>query len=195
MTHLTDEQLLDAAELEREYDSPTASHLAACAACRGRLEELRTMLDAARTAADIHEPSPLFWDHFSARVDEAITDEPDPPSWGFRRFAWTIGAAIAAALLIAVSITTNRGAMSPEIAVTDRVPPESAPSGPLDLADDDSWQLIADLTPALEWDDVDETDIVRPGTSERALQALSDAERVELQRLLRIEMSERAPGS
>jgi hypothetical protein len=70
--HLSPENLVDIAEGTRlESASP---HLSSCDACRAQLGDLRAMLSAARDA-DVPEPSPLFWDHLSSRVSEAVAAE------------------------------------------------------------------------------------------------------------------------
>ncbi|MCC7177846.1 MAG: hypothetical protein IT177_05580 [Acidobacteria bacterium] len=69
MKHLTPDELIDAAEgtldVERQH------HVDTCEACRGEAEALRALLREA-TGMRLPEPSPLFWDHFSARVRAAV---------------------------------------------------------------------------------------------------------------------------
>ena len=58
------------------------THVEACAACRDQVATLTASL--ALTRADrVPEPSPLFWDHFSTRVSDAVREEPEVrPRWG-----------------------------------------------------------------------------------------------------------------
>ena len=115
MAHLTPAQLVDLAEgTESERGVP---HLAHCDACRGALAELRaTMADVARN--DVLEPSPLFWDHLSARVREAVANEkPGRSSWIGRwlrpRF---IAPVLAGALALVVIVTlAGRTAKAPAL--------------------------------------------------------------------------------
>ncbi|HMJ87729.1 MAG TPA: hypothetical protein VK504_31355, partial [Vicinamibacterales bacterium] len=79
--HLQPDELIDLAEGTRAESS--ATHLAECAVCRLQLEELKAMLSTAADV-DVPEPSPLFWDHFSARVRQAVDAEGAP-----RRSFWT----------------------------------------------------------------------------------------------------------
>src|SRR5215831_9250528 len=78
MGHLTPALLVDLAEgIESEHSVP---HLAGCDACRRALAELRaTMIDVrpehSENPGDVPEPSPLFWDHLSARVREATAEQ------------------------------------------------------------------------------------------------------------------------
>src|SRR5262245_17694670 len=96
--HLTHEELLELAEGTRLESS--APHLAACGECRDELAGLRAMLSAA-TEADVPEPSPLFWDHFSARVRAAVaveqagTEKRAMPDW----LSWKIALPVAACLI------------------------------------------------------------------------------------------------
>ena len=71
--HLQPDELVDLAEgTQAEASRP---HLAACEACRRRLADLKAMMSAA-VDVGVPEPSPLFWDHFSNRVHDAVAAEP-----------------------------------------------------------------------------------------------------------------------
>src|SRR5258705_10923481 len=70
--HLNADDLVDLAEGARPESS--APHLAACPQCRAHLEELRGTMSAIADV-DVPEPSPLFWDHFSQRVHDAVATE------------------------------------------------------------------------------------------------------------------------
>src|SRR5215467_3453627 len=80
MGHLTPALLVDLAEgIKAEHSVP---HLARCDACRRALAELRaTMADVGGPGnpenddGDVPEPSPLFWDHLSSRVREAVVEQ------------------------------------------------------------------------------------------------------------------------
>jgi hypothetical protein len=71
--HLSPEEFVDA--LEGTASSVSATHLRECESCRAELADMRSVLDDAR-AVEASEPSPLFWDHFSARVKGATLQEP-----------------------------------------------------------------------------------------------------------------------
>jgi hypothetical protein len=75
--HLKPEELVDLAE--GTVAEAKVPHLAACAVCRSQLEMLRSM-DARARDFDVPEPSPLFWDHLSSRVHDAIAAEGAQPS-------------------------------------------------------------------------------------------------------------------
>src|SRR4051794_29807445 len=74
--HLNAEELVDIAEGTRGESA--APHLAGCEPCRAQLRELRAMMATARDV-DVPEPSPLFWDHLSARISDAIAAAPGQP--------------------------------------------------------------------------------------------------------------------
>jgi hypothetical protein len=79
MRHLSPELLIDLAEGTRPESS--AGHLAECGECRQQLADLREMM-AVAVSAEMPEPSPLFWDHLSARVRTAVAEDVEhPASW------------------------------------------------------------------------------------------------------------------
>ena len=73
-THLSSQEFVDA--LEGGLDVARQHHLSACAACQTEVEALRAIVVDVETVADVPEPSPLFWDHFQARVQAAIEKLP-----------------------------------------------------------------------------------------------------------------------
>src|SRR5215471_4709679 len=81
MAHLKPARLVDLAEgVEAEQSVP---HLAECDTCRRALAELRATMAAIETPRGpgsdvVPEPSPLFWDHLSARVHDAVAEEGRP---------------------------------------------------------------------------------------------------------------------
>src|SRR5262245_8728068 len=89
MQHLSGDEFVDLVEgIVSDVDLP---HLASCDRCRGQLADLRAALAMAaeKEVVDVPEPSPLFWDHFSARVREAVANEPAPPDgWWQRLWSW-----------------------------------------------------------------------------------------------------------
>src|SRR5262245_59269938 len=76
MKHLTPSELVDAADGALAADRGT--HLNACAACRSQVSDLTATLVATREVG-ASEPSPLFWEHFSARVRDAVAQESIAP--------------------------------------------------------------------------------------------------------------------
>lgn len=207
MTHLTPEQFVDL--LERDSGSsdvahkdasldPASQHVATCDRCRAHLDDLRIVKGLAESSGSVPEPSPLFWDHFSARVHAAIAGSAVEPRWRIGRFAWTLGGAVACVVIV-VHLTrpprsVQRDSSSERARGSEQSQRLDAAETP-DIGSDESWQLISDLTPSLDWEGAGEAGILRPGVSDRALLDLSDAERDELTRLLRVELERRKPNS
>ena len=191
--HLSAEQLVDIAEGARPESS--GPHLQACGACRKQLDDLRAMMTAAADV-DVPEPSPLFWDHFSARVHQAVEAERESPapvlawSWLRRPLVWAPGMAAA---LLAVAMVSRVGPdpeFTPPAAFT--VVSVDTNAEPYVIVDDPSLSLVADLAADLDWDAVVEAGLTtHVGMDDDAVLQLTDGERRELRRLLRMELTAR----
>ena len=160
MTHFTKDEFIDA--LDGELPNAGSAHLAACAACRDELAHLRRAF--ARTKdVEIPEPSPLFWEHFSANVRQAIR-EPAPRSislgW-LRRPAgvWTVAAALTT-IVLAVVVTQRiplSSALGPKAAIE---PPAAShadgarhqPALVEDIDTDEGWSLVRSVADEIPWD-------------------------------------------
>ena len=190
MRHLTEGELLDLAE--GAQPEPSAGHLAACEACRQQVTDLRSAMTAA-AAVGVPEPSPLFWEHLSVRVREAVDAEggPSRAGWLLRWPSWRaivpIGAlamlALTAALMLRPAYESSPAAnASAGSEITDT----AADAGDLaQLADDPSLTLLADLTSDLDWDAASEAGLApRTGAVDDVVTSLSSGERRELHRLL-----------
>jgi hypothetical protein len=202
MAHLTSDQLIDLVEGTQPESS--APHLRACSACRRQLAELRTTM--ARVAEiEVPEPSPLFWDHLSARVRSAVDagGEARPSTWPGRRGAagakaspwlrlrpvWVTGLVVFVATLTLVTIRMNRLSLVPTpasgVAALTDAPDEVAP-----IADDPSLSLVADLAADLDWESAREAGLIpRVGRDDAAVNQLTDGERRELRQLLQGELA------
>jgi hypothetical protein len=193
MRHLTRDQLLDLVEAQNAEAS--GPHLRSCATCRQELKDLRNVIDRVADVA-VPEPSPLFWDHFSARVGEAVGSEPpgtERPIRDSRRW-WGYGLPIATmvvVLLVAASVVTSRRATVAVPSVQRDAPIALEASDVFSAADQETTLgLVADLGRDLDWDDLhDGGVIVHDGLLERAVNGLSAGERAELGRLLKQELS------
>jgi hypothetical protein len=192
MNHLTDIQLGDA--VEQQLDAGAATHLADCAACRVRLQELRAVLDEV-VHLPATEPSPLFWEHFGARVNAAI-DEAAGDRWSWlsaRRVAWFAAAAVLLISVIGFYALRTGSSVPPalishgEIATPESELPGSGIEPGLD--EDAAWALVSSLADDLHYDDALAAGVEpAPGSVERAATELPEAERAELVRLIRNEM-------
>jgi hypothetical protein len=97
-THLSPEEWVAAAD--GTLESSREAHASDCAACRLEIARVREMLGRV-AEAEVPEPSPLFWDHFSMRVRLATRHEPVRRP-GSAAAAWTSLAAVAATVVFAV---------------------------------------------------------------------------------------------
>ena len=98
------------AAVEGTLDPARQAHLSGCAACREKVAEDAAVL-ARVAAAEVPEPSPLFWDHFSARVRQVTAAQPVETSgrwaWGWRAWLAVTGAAVALAAAVTVATATH----------------------------------------------------------------------------------------
>jgi hypothetical protein len=186
MTHLSNDELLEAAEDGRDR----RSHLQTCESCRTQVDELRQVL---RLTSDIAlpEPSPLFWNHFSDRVRAAVAAEhaPQPPRWRVN-FAWTasvVGALAIIVIGIAVTLRTAQpvGPVVPVLGVDGVAADNDLPL----LNDDPTWALMGELAAQIEWEDAGEAGLTaRPGSAEQALAQMSEDEQRQVVELLQLEL-------
>jgi hypothetical protein len=190
MNHLSPEQLVDL--LEGRAEPASVTHAATCDACREAADDMREALALAGLDG-APEPSPLFWAHFGNRVGAAVREEAASharrASWAWR---WVPASALAAAVLVAAFVVLPRdAALVPDraavggagAAATDVAPlEEDLPAAP----DDASWMLMSDLSQEMTAEDAG---TALPGTADRALRQLSDAERAALVEIIREEMT------
>jgi hypothetical protein len=192
--HLQPDELIDLAEGTRAESS--ATHLAECSVCLLQLEELKATMSAAADV-DVPEPSPLFWDHFSARVRQAVDAEGAP-----RRSFWTwprvaISAASVATAVLAVVVTLNRGSgASGNTPLPTVVPaPVALPVASVDLladpqsAGDTALTLVAELSADMDFETARDAGLAARGSAEHAVTHLTGSELRELQRLLQEELA------
>jgi hypothetical protein len=209
MAHLTPARLVDLAEgTEAEHAVP---HLTKCDVCRRAVAELRaTMADISGPEDPgnnfVPEPSPLFWDHLSARVRDGVGELAEQGAPGGTRWVerwWrprvVLPMLAGAAIAVIVTVVASRGPnVQTPIPATPLPIGESAqlpslpPLEPLGAADDPSLGLMADYGTALSWDDMREEMalVSRVGSTDEAVITLSAEERQELQRLLEEEMTQ-----
>jgi hypothetical protein len=187
--HLQPDELVDLAEGTRTESS--VPHLAACAACRHQLAELKAMMSAAADVA-VPEPSPLFWDHFSARVREAVAAEGGPrrPFWSWPRLAMPMAVAAIAGVILAVASYTGPDTRPgpPAVAPTPAVASIELLSDPQSPGDDTALTLVAELSSDMDLDGAREAGLAGGGSAEHAVTHLDGGELRELRRLLQEEL-------
>lgn len=196
--HLSRDALL--ALVEGAAADADRRHMAACARCREEVESLALVLASVRRV-DVPEPSPLFWDHLSARVRDAVADEPVPgphprgardealPWW--RRWgamAWPAGLGVAAAALVALLVV---GPQSPDTPGAD-TSVASLSADATDVADSpddgEAWDFLVAVASTADASAGTDAEPVTPGSAERAVDALSGVERQALAALLESEL-------
>lgn len=184
MTHLTPDELIDA--MEQLLAPDRQAHLASCEECRRQLADLQSVLSDAKQVS-VPEPSPLFWPHFSQRVNAAIENESTPdsawPAWLRWQVLLPLGAVamIILALMIAVP-KDNLVAPAASVALV-------APAAPDTPATSDSWDTVADLVGHLDLETASAAGVIEPGIAEQAVLELNAEEKQELTRLLKEELT------
>ena len=188
MTHLTPEEFVDAAE---GLLSPgRLQHLERCGTCRREVSALSALMGEA-AGSPCPEPSPLFWEHLSARVRQAVRAEAAPTvPWGLSRLRWPalVPLGVLAALVVA-SVATMPHRSRPD------APLASVSSGSAEReleieADDRDWSVLADLVGPLDWETAAAAGLaLTPGDAELVVHELSAEERQELSRLITDELT------
>jgi hypothetical protein len=205
MAHLTADQLIDVAEGAEPQSS--ASHLQSCDSCREQLAALRTTMSMV-AEIDVPEPSPLFWDHLSARVHDAVEADPASTSsiaaggkrvagrwsWLGTRPVWlTALAVLVAAVSLVIRLNQPSTVAAPASSVA-AIPETSSDLTP--VADDPSLSLVADLAADLDWESAREAGFTtHVGADDDAVNQLTDGERRELRLLLQGELSRSRRGA
>ena len=197
MKHLTDTELLEAIDSPQPPEAH-GRHLEECAACRGKADDL-TAVRALAAEDRMPEPSPLFWNHFAARVADAVRTESVHPSTprlfpGLQRppAAWAVAAA--GALLVILTVVwraTLHAPATPETVPATTVNTMYAVHGSLadDPDADERWAVVRAAAEDLAWEDVHGAGISAvPGSAEGVALELTADERRELVRLLDQEM-------
>ena len=196
MKHLDHIRLVDALD---GATPDTAHHLETCAVCRAELDDLRLSLATVRSV-DPPEPSPLYWDRFTARVNARI-DTPDRRTpqtheggWLPHALAWSGVLALVLAV-VSIVVAPKRPAVAPVASPSIERSGEAAHTfAEADLEQDAAWAVIRDLAAEFDYDEAREAGVApRPGSVDRAALELNDAERAELVRLIDEELKRIGP--
>lgn len=179
MTHLTSDELVDA--LEQALEPSRQAHLDACQPCQQQLTELGNVLSETR-GVDVPEPSPLFWQHLSARVRTAIDAEPVAADGWRQWLRWPVLAPIGALALVVMTLALAVPRDTTTI-------PDLAIAAPAEASLDERFAIVADLVGDTDWDTMKSAGFtVAPGTADRAMLELTATEQQELTRLLQAEL-------
>lgn len=195
MRHASPEELLDVAEGVR--DEASLPHLTDCAACREQLRDVRDVLTGLKDVP-VPEPSPLFWDHLSARVRDAVAaDAVTPAPWRWRPWALVPAAAVLALALVVArwpgrsnapaDAPAPRAAASPAATVLD-----GTNTG--DATDAASMAWMLELADGLDLEAAESAGLfLAAGSTDAAVGELSVDEQRELEQLLKAALRE--PGA
>lgn len=189
MRHCTAQELMDVMDGAR--DEASLPHLATCEPCTAALRELWQVLGAVRHVP-VPEPSPLFWDHLSARVREAVAAGPVPSmGWWIRwRLVLPVAGVVAALGLAVFAVPHLRDRAEAPATLAESPGRSEVPESPALSAgatdDDPSIGLIFELVDELDLDTVTNAGLTASaGATDAALDELSSDERRELERLLK----------
>ena len=190
--HLTESEFVDL------FDGTLApvrrQHVDSCAACAAQAADLAMSAQGVEQA-DVPEPPPFFWTQFSARVSDRVANEAAKPriaALAWLRAPW-IGATAAMCVVIFWTFFAARNPSETPPAPTSTAVETAVPAhldalageDMPDLDSDEAWALVRSLAADLDEDQMD-AEGVSPGAgaAERLTQQLTEAERIELARLL-----------
>ncbi|HEX6164812.1 MAG TPA: hypothetical protein VFZ31_15695, partial [Vicinamibacterales bacterium] len=156
MTHLTPDELIDA--MEEALAPGRQAHLASCEECRRQVDDLAGALGDAKQA-NVPEPSPLFWNHFSQRVRAAIDQEQAPAgAWpGWLRWQVLLPLGAAAMLILGLMMTMP----------IEQTPPDQSAAfepAPLEPAGE-SWVAVEELVGQLDIETASAAGVIEPGVT------------------------------
>lgn len=182
--HLTPEQFVDAVEQAPAIPADRQAHLAVCQQCAEQLAEMQSLMADVTIAGDVPEPSPLFWDHLSARVRAAVDAEPAPVAW-WRAYWRPMVTAVGALAVIVVAVV-----LRPTPAAVPAI--DSASNTEVVLSDEAeaAFAMIGALAPSVPASDAREAGL-EPGrgATDAAFDSLTQAQRRALIKLLKAEMA------
>ena len=201
--HLTESEFVDL------FDGTLApvrrQHVESCAACAAQAGDLATSAEGVRQA-DVPEPPPFFWAQFSARVSETVSNEAARPrtwrSWWAlalseaapsRRvraswFAAAASVAVVALAVVSLRNTPENASVAAPVVLSRTAGADVAdalPDDPVDLESDEAWAVVRALAEDLDDEQMDDEGVsAGSGATERMTLQLTEAERIELARLL-----------
>jgi hypothetical protein len=196
---LRDTEFVDFAE--GTLAAARAAHVEACAECRAQADLVGAALRDA-SADEMPEPSPLFWEHLSARVRDRVAHEtPDPAPWWTMtgvRVLMPLVAALTMVIAVIAMTTLSRMRNTPvpgELASSHMAFDAGMAGADPDLpaaVDDQNAAVWAVLTAAASDIDVDEARAAgmgaHVGAVDHEVTHLNQAELKELDRLLQAEL-------
>jgi hypothetical protein len=149
-------------------------------------DDFKELIAEVKAAGEVPEPSPLFWNHLSARVRESVAVEPVPRSW------WTtywrpVAVAVGTVCLLAIVVLRPWPPTVPSVPSTPSI--TAAPDVAADVEVSEMWRLIEVAAPAVEMDSVRDAGFMPSQyATDQAIESLTPSQREALVKLLRKEM-------
>ena len=156
-------------------------------------QEIDALAERVTRALDVPEPSPLFWDHFPARVRAAVsTVAPEPAAAWWRRPVVAVSVSLALCAAIATWVIVPRTALAPAVPAAETI----ASTEPAGLSSDDArWALVSSAAETAGPDVLREAGFgVQPGGADAAIEDLTQDERAAFVALLQAEMKAGGAG-
>lgn len=184
MTHLRPDEFVDA--VDGMLNAERRRHVDAYAACRRQLRELERLIGES-SRAPVPEPSPLFWDHFSARIQEAVRREAPPTHEPCSPYRWPALVPLGTLAALVLTMVSTLPIVAPDA-------PDTAATVLMELPDngddDVEWRALAELLGPLDWDVAAAAGLtVTPGDAERVVLERTEEERRELSMLIEGEIT------
>lgn len=205
MKHLSASECVDCAE--GVLESSRGAHVTRCDVCRVRVQSLRdTLQRTSGIGSSVPEPSPLFWEHFSARVREQVAaralDHAHSRPWLPLGRLVPMGAALALVLVVSSLglLTRDRAPVAAPVPVAVAPAADAALDASIDATIDadsaEAWNVLTAAADDLQWDAAHAAGMgVQPAALDGAVQRLSPAELTELGRLLQAELKHAGAGN
>jgi len=193
MSHLTPADIVDAAE--GRVSAAAAAHLAGCTACQALAADVRSAWDAAAEVS-VPEPSPLYWQHLSARVREQVAGETVVPAWratpwreyfSLRNLMPVASAIVLVAAVIGTGLLTRHepGSVRGDAAITGSLTNEAV----FEPDNSEVWDALTSAAADVPIDDVHDAGFaVSSSAVDHAVQRMTPEELTELGRLLQSEL-------
>jgi hypothetical protein len=174
------------AALDGTLSADRLAHVSGCAACQETLARTRSIVDALRSD-DVPEPSPLFWEHFSARVRTATEAgvAAASPRFGWR--AWVTIASAAAAFMIMLIVRLAPDTSSRPVSHPPQVAAVGASATRAEASETEPLTAVLQMASSLSSDDLSGV-VSAAGGQTPLVEDLSPAERAAFVRLLHAEM-------
>ncbi|HUF48153.1 MAG TPA: hypothetical protein VMM93_10065 [Vicinamibacterales bacterium] len=191
--HLSPREIVEAVEASLRVRR--RRHLDDCRQCHAEVESVEALIARLAAASDAPEPPPGFGAELQRRVRRATMVTPAGHTsfwWAWRAVAFAAPAAVALAVLLAPdgrlpAVPPIIGAPAAEW--TMRAPVDVPVDGAIaPVAVAPVWSEVAEMAAAAAIDDLQVVTPARAGSADTLLDELTEAERVELLRLLRVEM-------